>query len=243
MNRYASVQQATGNLLLAALPLDELDRLLPALEIVRLNLRDVLSHPGERIPFVFFPTRCAIATVVPLSGHETAEAGMTGREGMVCLSIFLECDTTPFRVVVQNAGEALRMSIADFQTAVHHSATLNTILHRYTDAFLTQVSYSTACNSLHTIEQRCSRWLLMTHDRVAPDHFTLTQDFLAQMLGVQRTSVTQVAHNLREKGLIQYSRGKVTVLDRPGLEAVACECYRHIKGKFAALASSTKASL
>ena len=172
-----------------------------------------------------------------MKGGATAEAGMVGREGMVCLCTFLVCDTTPFQAVVQNPGEALRMKAEVFKAEVRRNTGLTSILHRYTDAFLTQVSYSAACNRLHTVEERCCRWLLMTHDRAEPDHFTLTQEFLAQMLGVQRTSVPEVARSLQGAGLIRYSRGKVKILDRPGLEAASCECYGNIKVKFDALAA------
>lgn len=228
-------QRPVQNQLLAVLPRKEYHRLAPALEVIPLDLGDVLYQPGKRIPYVYFPATCVIAVTVPMKGGATAEAGMVGREGMVCLCTFLESDTTPFRAVVQNPGEALRMQTEDFKAELRRSPTLVSVLHRYADAFLTQVSYSAACNRLHTVEQRCCRWLLMTHDRAEPDHFTLTQEFLAQMLGVQRTSVTEVARSLQGAGLIRYSRGKVTVVDRNGLEAAACECYENIKVKFDSL--------
>jgi CRP-like cAMP-binding protein len=192
----------------------------------------VLYEPGQRIPYVHFPTKGVIATTVRMADGRSAEAGMVGREGMVCPCILLECDTTPFEAVVQNAGEALRMKSENFKVEVRRSKLLSRLMHRYVDAFLCMVSQSAACNCLHSLEQRCARWLLMTLDRAEADQFLLTQDSLARQLGVLRTSVSEVAHRIQGAGLIRYSRGKVTVLDRKGLEAASCECYVSIKAKF-----------
>ena len=224
-----------ANKLLAALPADESERLLPHWETVVLEIEQVLWRPGEAIPHVHFPAGAVIATVVPMRQGGAAEAGMVGSEGMVCLCTLLGCDTTPFRAVVENPGEALRVSVREFAAAVAGSDALRGGAHRYADAFLAQVSQSAACNALHTLEQRCCRWLLMTHDRAGPDRFLLTQEFIAQKMGAKRTSVTEVAKGLQGRGLIRYSRGKVTIRDRAGLEAIACECYRKIRAKYDAL--------
>ena len=224
-------QDAVQNRLLAALPRNDYLRLAPRLEVIPLVLGEVLYEPGQPIPYVHFPTRGVIATMVRMKDGATAEAGMVGREGMVCVCTFLEVDITPFQATVENPGEALRMKALDFRAEVARSVSLHRLMQRYVDAFLVLVSQSAACNGLHSLEQRCARWLLMTQDRVEQDFF-LTQEFLAKKLGVLRTSVSEVAHKLQKAGLIRYSRGRVTVLNRKGLEALSCECYWSIKAKF-----------
>ncbi|OWY64040.1 hypothetical protein B7486_49525 [cyanobacterium TDX16] len=160
------------------------------------------------------------------------EAATVGNEGMVGLPVFLEADTIPSQAIVQIPGDALRMKADAFKAWVDQSQPLQNLLKRYTQVMFNSIMQTAACNRRHEIEQRCCRWLLMTHDRVGSDNFPLTQEFLAQMLGVRRPSVSVVASILQKAGLIRYSRGKIIILDRPGLESATCECYPVIKQEF-----------
>ena len=166
------------------------------------------------------------------------EMATIGREGMVGLPIFLEADTMPSRAFGQVPGGALRITAAAFTEEIKRNGPLVRVLNRYTLALFNQVAQTTACNRVHLLEQRCARWLLQTHDRVASDQFLLTQEFLAQMLGVRRSGVSAAAGLLQKAGLIRYARGRITVLDRPGLESAACECYGVIKREFDRLLGS-----
>jgi CRP-like cAMP-binding protein len=160
------------------------------------------------------------------------ELATVGNEGMVGLPVFLGGDTMPLKAFVQIPGDAMRMKADVFKDSVNQGSPLHGLLQRYTQALFNQVAQSTACNRVHSIEERCCRWLLMTRDRVESDGFPLTQEFLSQMLGVRRPSVSVVAAILQKAGLIRYSRGRITILDREGLEAAACECYAIIKQEF-----------
>src|SRR2546430_4742891 len=155
-----------------------------------------------------------------------------GNESMVGLPVFLGVETSPAQAIVQIAGDAVRMAATVFREEVRPGSTLHDLLQHYTQALMMSMAQTAACNRLHTIEQRCSRWLLQTHDRVQSDEFSLTQEFLAQMLGVRRATVNSAAGALHEAGFIRYSRGMITILDRPRLEAHACECYRIIRTEF-----------
>lgn len=220
------------NQLLASLPPDEMAVIGPHLKPVRVAAGDILYHPDRPIPFVHFPTTCVLSIAVPLEGRVLAGAGLVGPEGMVCIRAYFGGDVVPFLAMVQNPGEVLRMPTDDFHAVLGGCPVMAAVLGRYADAFLTQVSYAAVCNSVHSTEQRCCRWLLMTHDRAVPNGFTLTHETLSQMLGVQRTSVTEVASSLQARGLIRYSRGKIRVVDRVGLEGAACACYAGIRAKF-----------
>lgn len=214
------------NRLLAALVPREYDRLRPHLEPVSLLFRTVLHEPDQTIPFVYFPDSGVISVLVPPEGRgQGVEVGMVGREGVVGLPVFLGSDSTPARWVVQAPGTALRMAAETFRAQVGRG-TLHDLLLLYTNAFLIQVSQSVACNALHAIEKRLCSWLLMVRNRVESDHFPLTHEFLAAMLGVRCASVTQAASGLQRDGLIRYARGRLEVLDHRGLESVACGCHR-----------------
>ena len=167
-----------------------------------------------------------------LKDGASVEMATVGLEGMVGLPVFLGTDTMPSRAFGQVAGDSLRITTAAFTAEVKRNGPLVRVLNRYTQALFNQVAQTTACNRVHLVEQRCARWLLQTHDRVGSDRFSLTQEFLAQMLGVRRTGVSAAAGLLQKAGLIRYARGRITVLDRPGLESAACECYRVIKREF-----------
>ena len=214
------------NRLLAALPPREYDRLRPHLEPVTLMFRTILHEPDQTIPFVYFPESGVISVLVPPEGKgEGVEVGMVGREGVVGLPVLLGADMTPARWVVQAPGAALRMATETFRAQLARG-TMHDLLLLYTNAFLAQVSQSVACNALHAIEERLCSWLLMVRTRVESDQFRLTHAFLAAMLGVRRASVTQAATGLQRDGLIRYSRGRLEVLDRDGLESAACGCHR-----------------
>jgi CRP-like cAMP-binding protein len=219
------------NRLLAGLPRADYLELLPHLEPVGLEFKQIICEPGERMRGVYFPSRGVVSmlSVVPGTG---IELGTIGREGMVGLRRFLGDDTSPFRFMVQVPGEAMRLGVEELIALSAPTRPLYSILCRYCNALITQIAQSVACNAAHSIKQRCCRWLLMTHDRVQVSEIPLTQEFLAQMLGVRRASVAEVARGLQKSGLIRSSRGAIHVLDRKRLEAASCECYRIVKDEF-----------
>jgi CRP-like cAMP-binding protein len=213
------------NRLLVALPRGEYDRLRPNLEKVSLPLKDILYEANGPIPHVFFPLNGVVSLVIIMEGGFTLEVGTIGNEGMVGTPVFLGSESSPTRAISQVPGEALRMETKVFQGEMKVGGRLYSLVQRYTQAMINQISQSTVCNHRHSVEKRMCRWLLMSHDRVGADEFPLTQEFLAQMLGVRRPTVTAVAGILQKAGLITYHRGRMTVLDRKGLEAASCECY------------------
>jgi CRP-like cAMP-binding protein len=218
---------------LAALPTDEYNRLAPSLETVPLILREVLYESADPITHVYFPTRSVISLLTPREEKEPGiEVGAVGPEGMAGLASFLGLETTPLRWVVQVAGEALRMRVEDFRALVGREGVLCDLLMRYTHAFLIQVAQSLACNVLHQAPQRMCRWLLFLHSRVSVNEFPLTQDYLAALLGVRRATVSDAARTLQERGLIEYERGRITVLDWDRLEGFSCNCHRCVQEHF-----------
>lgn len=224
--------QSQRNRLLELLSSDDFDHLRPHLDHVPLDYRFELYGAGKPIPFVYFPVTGVASIVNTMRDGSAAEVGTVGNEGVVGLPVILGDKVAPNEVYVQVPGTALRMSANLFGEALKRSGTMRTVVFHYVHALFNQIAQSAACNSFHTVEQRCCRWLLMTHDRVHSDKFILTQEFLGMMLGVRRTSVTLAASQLKRKKLIGYSRGHVTVLDRPGLEESTCECYAVSKREF-----------
>ncbi len=220
------------NRLLAALPPDGYAALAPHLEPVTLAFKEPVYEPNRPIPHVLFPTTGVFSVLTVMADGAAIEVATSGNEGMLGLPLFLGTTTSPGLVFSQIPGESLRLPAAAFQEAVEHNRQLVAILHRYTLALLLQIAQSAACNRLHTMEHRCARWLLLTHDRVAADRFPLTHEFLGQMLGVRRASVTEAVGTLQQAGLITYRRGRMTVVDRAGLEAAACECYGVIRAEY-----------
>jgi CRP-like cAMP-binding protein len=219
----------TGNRLLAALPADDYARLLPHLETISLPFKQILHAPDAPIAHVYFLTE-GVVSLVHFSAEGTAvEVATIGNEGMVGLPVFLGAESTPSQALAQVPGAALRMPAAVFRRAVPPGSPLHALLQRYTHALMVQMAQGVACNRLHPIAARAARWLLQTRDRVRTDAFPLTQEFLAQMLAVRRSSVSEVAATLAEDGCIGYSRGTITVLDRDRLEANSCTCYRVIR--------------
>lgn len=226
------VMPRSGNRVLDLLPELEHRRLIPQLSLVSMKLMQILNESQAPIAHVFFPIDGVVSAIALMENGDSVEVATIGNEGMVGLDALVGQAESPNRMMVQVDGQALRMEIAQFRTETADSSPLRLLLARYHTAFSYQVSYGVACNALHQVLQRCCRWILMTHDRVPGDDFFLTHEFLAQMLGVRRSSVTVAVNSLQKKGLIQSHRGRITVLNRTGLEDKACECYRRIQEVF-----------
>lgn len=221
-----------GNRLLAALSQDEYARLAPYLETIALTFKQVLYEPDEPIPYIYFMAE-GVASLLQFNSDGVAvEVATVGNEGMIGLPVFLGMESTPGQAIVQIVGAAQRMPTEVFRREVRAGAPLHDLLHRYTQALMVQMAQGAACNRLHPTGERCARWLLQTRDRVRGDEFELTQEFLGQMLGTRRAAVNEAAGQLQQAGLISYSRGVITVLDRPGLQAAACECYGIIRAAY-----------
>ena len=228
-------QPTTGllaNRLLAALPAEEYAPLLPHLELVDMPTGRGIYEAGETPHHVYFPLTGCASVVVGMADGALVEAGTVGREGLVGLAAFLGTDTGPLTTIAQVPGTFARLPVAVFRDAAAPGSHLHTLLLRFTQAFYVLAAQSAGCNRLHPIEGRCARWLLLTHDRAAGDSFHLTHEFLGYMLGVRRPSVSLAAATLQKAGFITYHRGEITILDRPGLEAAACECYAIIAGEY-----------
>lgn len=228
-----------NNLFLAALPQEEREKLRPDLQELELKVRHQVYRAGGPIEHVYFPQSCLISIHARMGDGVAVEIAAVGREGLVGLPIFLGGEHTPSTAFCQIPGRSSRITAQAFRAAVAASSAFNTVLLRYTQALLTQISQSVACNRAHSIEERCARWLLLTHDSVLGDSFMLTQEFLAEMLGVHRPRVSIVASTLQQAGLIRYSRGRVRVVDRAGLENAACECYGIVTREYERLLKSS----
>jgi CRP-like cAMP-binding protein len=221
--------RSTANHLLAAVPRQAHRRLLAGLEQVSLSYGEVLYEPAEPIRHVYFPIDSLVSLLTTVDRQRNLEVGMVGNEGMVGMPMALGIGNSAVRALVQGSGSALRMTAARFRAEFKKNLPLQRALFRYTHLLMAQISQTAACNRFHEAEARLARWLLMTSDRVHADEFRLTHEFLAHMLGVRRVGVTQAARALQRKKLIDYSRGQIRILDRKGLEAAACTCYRIIK--------------
>ena len=219
----------SANRLLAALPNEEYQRLLPELEQVSLPFAEVLYEPGARIRHVYFPNDSVVSLLAEVADRSTLEVGFVGNEGLAGISVFMGVDASPHQAIVQGAGTAMRMKASVLRKESGGMGSLHRLLHLYAHSLLTQVSRSAACNRFHMVDARLARWLLMSGDRLGSDEFLLTQDFISNMLGVRREGVSKAAGVLQKNALINYSRGHIKILDRAGLEAVSCECYRVIK--------------
>jgi CRP-like cAMP-binding protein len=230
-----SIRAAKSNRVLSALPRASLERLMPDLVLRPLELRQVLQARGVPVEHVIFPLE-GVASMISLGDSGgSIEVATIGREGIVGLPLFLGGQSAAGEVFIQVPGKGLFMFAAKFQRHVGQEPALTRILLLYTQALLTQVAQCSACNQHHSIIGRCARWLLQTHDRVSGDEFPMTHEFLSLMLGVRRATVTETAQALQGRGLIQYHRGVVNVLDRVGLEQASCECYRLINREYTRL--------
>ena len=236
MARSGDAAAGFGNRLLAALPEVDRQRLLTHLEPLEMTVRQPVYAPGEPIEHVYFPDGCVLSVLAVMDDGQAIEVATVGNEGMVGVPVLLGVATSQELAFCQVPGRARRMPAETFRELANDAGAVQALLQRYTYAYFSQLSQGSACNRVHSVDQRCARWLLMTHDRVGGrDHFELTQQFLAQMLGVRRATVTQAAGRLARAGLITYHRGVITIVDRTGLEAAACECYRIITDEHARL--------
>ncbi|MUG96906.1 helix-turn-helix domain-containing protein [Scytonema sp. UIC 10036] len=220
------------NRILAALPQQEYERLLPKMEKVVLEYNQPLFEPDQCIKHVYFPYSGVVSLLNVMENGDTAEVGMVGYEGIVGLPVFLDADSVSSLAIVQIEGEAMKMKTEDFRAEANRQGPLHRLLQRYTQALLMQISQSAACNRFHSMEERFCRWILMSHDRVRSDKFPMTHEFISKMLGVRRPSISVIAAMLQKAELISYNRGKMTILDRKGLEAGSCECYGILKKDF-----------
>ena len=231
----------SANRFLQSLSPSDFELIAPHLRSVELRHAAVLFETGGEIDRIYFPLNGAISLVVPLGGGEIVEAGMIGRDGLVGTPAALDSATAVNQAVVQVAGQASIVGVAAIQSAARQSASLRTALYQYDQLLLVQAQQSAACNATHTVEECLCRWLLRSRDVLESDFLPLTQEFVAQMLGVRRTSVTLVASRLKEAKLIKYRRGRVEIIDLEGLQDSACECYRAFKSQEARLLGRTTA--
>jgi CRP-like cAMP-binding protein len=219
------------NLLLSTIPAKEYDILAARLKEVSFHLGEVLFQPGDKIEHVYFPTDCIVSLLTDLEDGSGLEVGLVGPEGIVGVSAFLGGTETKV-ATIQASGKALAMRASELRETFRQGGYLQKQLLRYTHALMTQISQSVVCNVRHPVEGRMARWLLMYHDRLGVNEFEMTQEFMSDMLGVRRSSVTEVALKLQERSLIRYQRGRITILDRQGLQLFACECYAVGQEKF-----------
>jgi len=220
------------NHLLAALPADEYARLLPDLELIPMPLGHVLYEPGVQMRHVYFPTTSIVSLLYVMEDGASAEIAVVGNEGVVGVSLFMGGESTTSRAVVQSNGHAYRLKAQLLKDEFFRAGPMQRLLLRYTQALLTQMAQTAVCNRHHSLDQQFCRWLLLSLDRLSSNELIMTQELIANMLGVRREGVTEAAGNVQRAGLISYNRGRITVLDRPGLEARACECYAVVKKEF-----------
>jgi CRP-like cAMP-binding protein len=220
------------NHLLAALPQIVYERLLPNLELVPMPLGEVLYTSGGELPYVYFPTTCIVSLVYVMANGSSAEIAVTGYEGLLGVSLLLGGQTTPSQAVVQSGGHAYRIGAHVIKYEFEQGGPLQHLLLLYTQALIAQMAQTAVCNRHHSLDQQLCRWLLLSLDRLPSGDLTMTQELIANMLGVRRQGVAEAAGNLQRAGLIDYHRGHISVLDRPGLEARVCECYAVVKREY-----------
>ncbi len=228
-------QNPYQNHLLAALPPAEFERLAPHLDPVEMLLGDVLYESGGLLQHVYFPTTAILSLHYVMENGASSEIAGVGNEGMLGISLFMGGDTTPSRAVVQTGGQGYRLKTPLLLQEFKRAGPMQLLLLRYTQALITQMSQTAACNRHHSLVQQLCRWLLLTLDRMPNNELVMTQELVASMLGVRREGVTEAAGNLQQAGIIRYRRGHITVLDRPKLESQVCECYAVVKKEFARL--------
>jgi len=217
------------NHLLAVLPVGDYARLLPDLELIPMPLGWVVYESGGQLAYVYFPTTSIVALLYVMESGESVEIAIAGNEGLVGISLFMGGESTPSRAVVQSAGYAYRLKANILKREFALGGALQLLALRYTQALITQMAQTTVCNQHHAVEQRLCRWLLLSMDRLPSNELAMTQELIANMLGVRREAVSEAAGKLQANGTIRYSRGRITVLDRPKLEELVCECYAVVR--------------
>lgn len=217
------------NHLLAVLPKEDFERLLPALELIPLPLGWAVYESGRDQGYVYFPTTSIVSLLYVMEDGSSAEIAIVGNDGVVGISLFMGGDTTPSRAVVQSAGYGYRLKAANLKKEFERGGEVQHLLLRYTQSLITQMAQTAVCNRHHSVEQQLCRWLLLSLDRLTSNDLKMTQELIANMLGVRREGVTEAAGKLQKDKLINYSRGHITVIDRPGLEKRVCECYAVVK--------------
>ncbi|HEY8119465.1 MAG TPA: Crp/Fnr family transcriptional regulator [Methylophilaceae bacterium] len=220
------------NHLLDALLVAEYDRLFPSLELMEMPLGQALYESGEQLKYVYFPTTCIVSLLYVMENGASAEIAVIGNEGILGISLFMGGETTPNRAVVKSAGHGYRLKAQLLKNEFNRAGPVLRLLLRYTQALITQMCQTSACNRHHSVEQQLCRSLLLSIDRLSSDELITTQELIANMLGVRREGVTEAAGTLQRAGLIEYSRGRIKVLNRPALEARVCECYQVVKTEF-----------
>lgn len=225
----AVVHSPQRNHLLAALAPVECERIYPHLRLVPMPLGKVLYESGDQLRHVYFPVDCIVSLLYVLESGASAEISVVGNEGLIGVALFMGGETTPSRALVQSAGNAYRLEGHRLKEEFHRSGGLQLLLLRYTQALITQMAQTAVCNRHHSVDQQLCRWLLLSLDRLASNELVMTQELIANMLGVRREGVTEAAGKLQKLGAIRYSRGQITVVDRPKLEQLCCECYEVVK--------------
>jgi CRP-like cAMP-binding protein len=229
------------NHLLAVLPDLEWERLAPHLLPVDMPLGNVVYESGDRLNYVYFPTTCIVSLLYVMEDGASAEIAIVGNEGLIGIALFMGGETTPSRAVVQSAGKAYRLDARILKEEFHRAGPVQRLLLRYTQALITQMAQTAVCNRHHSIDQQLCRWLLLSIDRLSSNELKMTQELIANMLGVRRSGVSEAAVKLQDVGLIRYSHGHIEVLDRPELETRVCECYGVVKREFDRLLPALKA--
>jgi len=217
------------NYLLAALSPEERERVFPHLRLIAMPLGKVLYESGDELEYVYFPTDSIVSLLYVLENGASAEISVVGNEGLIGIALFMGGGTTPSRAIVQSAGHAYRLAGQRLKDEFHRNGGLQLLLLRYTQALITQMAQTAVCNRHHSVDQQLCRWLLLSLDRLRSNRLVMTQELIANMLGVRREGVTDAAGKLQKLGVISYSRGQITVLDRPQLEQLCCECYSVVK--------------
>jgi CRP-like cAMP-binding protein len=230
-----AIKACNQNGLLASLPEPEWQRWQSQIEAVDLALGQVLYESGRTLSHVYFPTTAIVSLLYVMENGASAEIAVVGHEGIVGISLFMGGESTPSRAVVQSAGQGFRMRASAIKDEFNHSGPVLHLMLRYTQALITQMAQTAACNRHHTLDQQLCRWLLLSLDRLTGNDLVMTQELIANMLGVRREGVTEAALKLQKLGLISYARGHIKVLDRPGLEARSCECYEVVRKEYARL--------
>jgi CRP-like cAMP-binding protein len=225
----ALIHDPQQNQLLAALSVDERARIYPHLRLVPMPLGKVLYESGDLLRHVYFPIDSIVSLLYVLADGASAEISVVGNEGLIGIALFMGGETTPSRAIVQSSGHAYRLIGQALKDEFHRNGAMQVLLLRYTQALITQMAQTAVCNRHHSVDQQLCRWLLLSLDRLTANRLTMTQELIANMLGVRREGVTEAAGKLQKLGVIKYSRGEITVMDRPKLEKLCCECYAVVR--------------